>query len=163
MPEKNASASDSLSLEELATRVDQWCREHGIVPAAGQAADQLSERTARYYRTLGLLDGPAGSGAGYGEKHFLQLVAVRLLQARGLALRRIRELTHGRSAADLRELQRRALKEQLSLASSRPLPGASEELWRMIPLDADFILCSRRGESVTARQRAAILAVLQEP
>ena len=45
----------------LVDAVDAWCREHQISPANGQAADQLSERTVRYYRTLGLLD-PGGIG-----------------------------------------------------------------------------------------------------
>lgn len=152
-----------VSLEDLAGRVDEWCAGHGVVPAAGQAAEALSERTVRYYRTLGLMDGPEAAG-GYGEKHFLQLTAVRLLQARGLALRKIRELLHGRSTAELRELQRRALREQAAAAASalpRPLPTAAEEMWRMIPLDPDFTLASRRGEPITEAQRAAILRVLR--
>lgn len=155
--------NESLSLEELTSRVEDWCRANAVVPAAGQAADALSDRTVRYYRTLGLMDGPAAAG-GYGEKHFLQLTAVRLLQARGLALRKVRELLHGRSAVELRELQGRALREQAAsgaVALPRPLPSAAEELWRMIPLDPDFTLASRRGEPITEAQRAAILRVLR--
>ncbi|MBS0660187.1 MAG: MerR family transcriptional regulator [Verrucomicrobia bacterium] len=160
-----AAAADPypISLEALAGRVDEWCSAHDVVPAAGQAAEALSDRTVRYYRTLGLMDGPEPAG-GYGEKHFLQLTAVRVLQARGLALRRIRELLHGRGLAELRELQRRALREQAAQAANalpRPLPTATEELWRMIPLDPDFTLASRRGEPITEAQRAAILRVLR--
>ncbi len=159
MQAKTALPDSGLTLEQLAERVDTWCQENGISPASGQASERLSERTVRYYRTLGLLDGPADGVAGYGEKHFLQLVAVRLLQARGLALRRIRELVFGRSVVELKEVQRRGLREQRT-AAAPPLARTAEELWRMIPLDPDFVLVSRRGESITPAQRAAILAAL---
>lgn len=147
-------------LEALTARVEEWCRDNAVLPSAGQAADELSDRTVRYYRTLGLMDGPEAGG--YGEKHFLQLTAVRLLQARGLALRKIRELLHGRSEAELRELQRRGLRELAAVpALPRPLPTAADELWRMIPLDPDFVLVSRRGEPISESQRAAILRALR--
>jgi DNA-binding transcriptional MerR regulator len=51
-------------------------------------------RTIRYYTTLGLLDPPAelrGRKAYYGRRHLMQLVAIKRLQARGMALVQVQE------------------------------------------------------------------------
>jgi DNA-binding transcriptional MerR regulator len=150
----------SLSIEALAERVNAWCREHRIAPASGQAGEAVTERSIRFYRTAGLVDAPE-SAAGYGEKHFLQLIAVRLLQAQGLPLRRIRELLFARSLAELREVQKRGVAESRAIAAARtPLP-AGDELWRMTPLDEEFILVSRRGRSISPAQREALVRVLR--
>src|SRR4051812_17369597 len=106
-----------ISLEELSQCINAWCEAEGIVPASGQAGEVVSERTIRYYRTLGLVDAPEGGG--YGEKHLLQLTAIRLLQAQGLALRRIRELLYGRSLKELQEIRRRGLAESRATAPAR--------------------------------------------
>ena len=151
---------ESYSLEELSERINSWCEEHGIAPVSGQAGVLVSERNIRYYRTLGLVDAP--DGGAYGEKQLLQLTAVRLLQAQGQPLRRIRELLYGRSIEELREIRRRGLAE-----ADRRLPSArmpfpmQDELWRAIPLDEDFLLVSRRGTSLTPAQREAVLLALR--
>ncbi len=151
---------EQYSLRELAERVNAWCARHEIEPAVGQAGELVTERNVRYYRTVGLLDAPSSGLAGYGEKHFLQLVGVRLLQAQGLPLRRIRELLFGRSVAELRELQSRALAESRRAPNWRNTVPRADELWRMVPLSDDFMLVSRNGRELSARQRAALLQVL---
>jgi DNA-binding transcriptional MerR regulator len=153
---------EPLSVTELADRVNAWCAEHAIEPASGQAGASVTERNIRFYRSTGLLDAPeTGGGRGFGEKHFLQLAAIRLLQAQGLPLRRIRELLFGRTIAELREIQRRGVAEtRASSAARHPMP-TGEELWRTIPLDEEFLLISRRGTSISASQREAILRVLR--
>jgi DNA-binding transcriptional MerR regulator len=153
--------AELFSISELAERVNAWCGEHGIEPANGQAGVTVSERNIRFYRTIGLLDAPENGGQGYGESHFLQLAAIRMLQAQGLPLRRIRDLLFGRTLAELREIQRRGLPETKALAAARaPMPGG-DELWRMIPLDDDFMLVSRRGATLSSDQREAVLRALQ--
>ena len=154
--------TENRSLEQLCDAVNAWCEEHRVVPVSGQAGERLTERSVRYYRTLGLVEGPGESG--YGEKHELQLTVVRLLQARGLPLRRIRELVYGRGLEELRTIRERGLAEQGEVGSSRLMkpmaaPGL-EEVWRLIPLDDDFLLVSRRGTPVTAERQAAVLAAL---
>lgn len=158
----------NLSVSELAERVNAWCAEYEIIPANGQAGEIVTERNVRFYRTVSLLDAPEGGGGrGFGEKHFLQLVAIRLLQAQGLPLRRIRELLYGRTLTELRQIQKRGLAERrrstprVASAFVAASP-ADEELWRVIPLDDDFSIISRRGNSITPAQRAAILAALKE-
>lgn len=150
---------ESFSLEVLSDQVNAWCDEHGIAPVSGQAGESVSERSIRYYRTLGLVDAPEGGG--YGEKHLLQIIAIRLLQAQGMPLRRIRELLYGRSLEELREVRRRGLAEAVrATASVRMVMPVGDELWRAIPLDEDFLLVSRRGTPITPAQREAVLATL---
>lgn len=152
--------SESFSLEELSKRINAWCEEHEVAPASGQAGEIVSERNIRYYRTLGLIDSPEGGG--YGEKHLLQLTAVRLLQAQGRPLRQIRELLYGRSVQELREIRRRGLAEaQRATAAVRVTLPVSDELWRAISLDEDFLLVSRRGTPLTPIQREAVLLALR--
>lgn len=152
--------SELFSLEELSSRINAWCDEHEIAPASGQAGESVSERSIRYYRTLGLIDPPAAGG--YGEKHLLQLTAIRLLQAQGVPLRRIRELLYGRSVRELEQIRRRGLAQ---LPSANPMNRvavpASGELWRVIPLNDEFLLMSRRGTPITPQQRDAVLEALQ--
>ena len=150
---------ESFSLEVLSDQVNAWCAQQEIAPVSGQAGENVSERSIRYYRTLGLVDAPEGGG--YGEKHLLQIIAIRLLQAQGMPLRRIRELLYGRSLEELREVRRRGLAEAVrATASVRMVMPVGDELWRAIPLDEDFLLVSRRGTPITPAQREAVLAAL---
>jgi DNA-binding transcriptional MerR regulator len=126
----------------------------------GVRSTRLLRRAARYYRTLGLIDPPEGGG--YSEKHLLQLTAVRLLQAQGLPLRRIRELLYGRSLPELREIRRRGLAEtRRATAAVRVSLPVQDELWRISPLDENFLLVARRGTPLTPRQREAVLRALR--
>ncbi|HEY2342186.1 MAG TPA: MerR family transcriptional regulator [Chthoniobacteraceae bacterium] len=150
------------SIQTLAEEANAWCDAHSISPASGQSGEVLTERNIRFYRTMGLVDAPEGRGAGYDEKHLLQLIAIRLLQAQGVPLRRIRELLYGRTLEELREIRRRGLKEaQSAPAQLRFAPQAAGEVWNVLPLDEDFLLVSRRGIPLTAAQREAVLRALR--
>ena len=158
--------SEPCSLLELADAVNVWCRTQRVFPSSGQAAEDLSERTLRFYRTIGLLDAPESAGGrGYGEKPFMQLVAVRLLQARGLPLRRIRELLQSRSLPDLQRIQEQGLAEiaqaEMEISSSRWTPPAQPESWRMLPLTGDFVLLARGTSEPDASTLEAIRRLLQ--
>lgn len=149
-------------MAELAERVNAWCDEHQVVPANGQAGESLNERNLRYYRSLGLIDPPvAGGGQGYGEKHRLQVIAIRLLQAQGLPLNRIRELLLGRDLAELRAIEKRGLAELSAhrVGSFQPTLG---EAWAVYPLDDEFLVISRRGRPVSQQQRDQILEILHQ-
>jgi DNA-binding transcriptional MerR regulator len=152
---------NAFSAEQLANLVNQWCDEHGVFPANGQAGEEMSVRNIRYYRTLGLLDPPeTGGGRGFGEKHRLQLIAIRLLQAQGLPLSRIQQLLFGRSLEELREIENRGLAEleEARVAAFRP---SVDESWKMMPLNDEFMLVSRRGKTVGPDIRQRLLAVLE--
>ena len=147
------------NLQKLAQAVNDWCAERGFVPASGQAAENLSERSLRYYRTLGLLDGPKAGEGSYVERHFLQLAAIRVLQSRGMPLRRIQELLYGRDDANLRELLSRAKREQQPVAT---MPPFVSESCNVIPLEVSFALIGRDGARPTAAQVTAINRILQK-
>lgn len=139
------------TLEDLAAEVQGWCEAHGVVPASGQASEQLSERTIRYYRTLGLLDAAvATAGARFTQKHRLQLIAVRLLQAQGQPLRQIRELLYGRSLTDLRQIEQRGGLEARLTEAPQFAPSRREQ-WGVMPLTDDFMIVSRSGVDLPNR------------
>ncbi len=155
--------SKSLSIEELAAEVQEWVQAHRVVPANGQAADAISERNIRYYRTLGLVDPPLSGGQrGFGEKHKLQLIGIRLLQAHGLPLRRIRELLYGLDEPKLRELLERGAREFGGASpSTNGLHLTQSEQWHVTPLADGFLLVSRDGKSVSPDTLQKINALLQ--
>jgi DNA-binding transcriptional MerR regulator len=139
------------SLEELAEAVQNWCEEHRVTPANGQAAEEITERNIRYYRTLGLLDPPIGNYAKtFAEKHRLQLIAIRLFQAQGLPLRKIRDELYGKSVEDLTELARQAGKRgtKISLLSVPFAIPNDTESWSVVPLTGEFLLISRQNQQL---------------
>lgn len=151
------------TVEELAAAVEAWCRENEIQPANGQASVAISPRNVRYYRSLGLLDAADADSVAaspYGEKHFLQLVAIRLLQAKGLPLTRIQQLLMGRSLDDLRRVKRDGLREATAHAAPAVALAPQGESWRVAPIDRDWLLVSRDGSAPTAEQLEAIREVL---
>jgi DNA-binding transcriptional MerR regulator len=143
--------SREFTLEELAGAVQDWCTEHHVFPANGQAAEEITERNIRYYRTLGLLDPPIGNYTKtFTDKHRLQLIAIRLFQAQGLPLRKIRDELYGKSLEDLISLEKQVGKQgkmASSLAVPLQLPVASES-WSVIPLADEFLLMSRQNQQL---------------
>ena len=138
-------------MEELARAVQEWCEEHRIIPANGQAAEEITERNIRYYRTLGLLDPPMGNYTKtFGNKHRLQLIAIRLYQAQGLPLRKIRDELYGKSLEDLMDLEKQVSKQgkqALFLATPLQQPVANES-WAVVPLADEFLLVSRQNKQL---------------
>jgi DNA-binding transcriptional MerR regulator len=154
--------NEMMSAEQVAETVNDWCDEHGISPASGQAGERITVRNIRYYRTLGLIDPPElGGGQGFGEKHRLQLVAIRLLQAQGLPLNRIQELLFGRSIEDLKQIEKKGLAEMEASEFDGFRPVLSES-WSVAPLNEEFMLVSRRGRKLSAEVRERLLQVLEK-
>ena len=149
------------SLEELAADVRAWTERHRVFPANGQAAEEISERTIRYYRTIGLLDPPLGNYAKtFTEKHRLQLIAIRIFQSMGLPLRKIRDELYGKSLEDLLSLEKQATRGgRKSAPLTVPfMPPTARESWSVMPLAGDFLLVSR---SQAALPRAIIEKINQ--
>jgi DNA-binding transcriptional MerR regulator len=143
--------SSEFTLEELARAVQEWCQKHHIFPANGQAAEEITERNIRYYRTLGLLDPPIGNYTKtFSDKHRLQLIAIRLYQAQGLPLGKIRDELYGQSLEDLVALEKQVSKrgkQAISIAAPFELAVASES-WSVVPLTDEFLLVSRQNKQV---------------
>jgi len=139
------------TLEELARSVQDWCEDHRVLPANGQAAEEITERNIRYYRTLGLLDAPIGNYAkSFSEKHRLQLIAIRLYQAQGLPLRKIRDELYGQSLEDLAALEKQAGKRgrKVPTIAVSLAPLAANESWSVVPLTDEFLLVSRQNRAL---------------
>ncbi|SPE59657.1 hypothetical protein SBV1_340024 [Verrucomicrobia bacterium] len=153
--------NETFSAETLARRVNQWCEQHQVWPANGQAGERITVRNIRYYRALGLLDAALSGGEGFGEKHRLQLVAIRLLQAQGLPLSRIQELLFGRSFEELKRIERQGLAE-LGRAPAAVFRPASAETWNVLPLNEEFMLVSRRGRGLSAALRERLRDILDQ-
>src|SRR5436305_12837877 len=102
------AADMSLSLPELSAEVEAALSRLGLLGAAADArvSPAPDARTVRYYATLGLLDRPAivGRQARYGQRHLLQLLAIKGLQGCALPLAEIQERLYGRSDAELEAL-----------------------------------------------------------
>ena len=81
------------TISDLARLANEALRLAGVRPIGTRAAQTVSERTIRYYTTIGLLDRPMGwhgvQGL-YGRRHLLQLLAIKRLQSEGTSTRRLR-------------------------------------------------------------------------
>ncbi|MDQ3786489.1 MAG: MerR family transcriptional regulator [Actinomycetota bacterium] len=100
--------SDELyTLEQLSERVADLLSQGYDGQQSGRVRELPNGRTIRWYTTIGLVDRPLatrGRVALYGERHALQLAAIKKLQAQGLALAEIQERLLGVSDAKLAEL-----------------------------------------------------------
>ncbi len=95
------------TLDELVAEAATRLAEAGIGQASSRIRDVPDRRTARYYTSLGLLDGPRefrGKIGLYGERQLLQLLAIKRLQAQGEPLDAIQARLLGASTRRLRAL-----------------------------------------------------------
>lgn len=81
-----------MTIGELAATAAAAVDAAEVRSANGRVTDRPDERTIRYYATIGLLDRPSGNRGRtslYGERHLLQLVAIKRRQAQGRTLAEI--------------------------------------------------------------------------
>jgi DNA-binding transcriptional MerR regulator len=110
----------SWTLDELAERVDAALAVGYDGQPSGRVRDVPDRRAIRWYTTIGLVDRPAahrGRTAMYGQRHLLQLVAVKRLQARGLPLVAIQQELAGATDTQLARVAR------LPTTGTAPPPG----------------------------------------
>jgi DNA-binding transcriptional MerR regulator len=119
------------TIGELATAAATAVAAADVRAPSRRVTDLPDERTIRWYATIGLLDRPSGSRgrtALYGERHLLQLVAIKRRQAQGRTLAEIQAELVGASERTLRRIA--------------ALPGETEavhdgssrrEFWREAP------------------------------
>jgi len=161
------AAEVSLSLEELSAEVGAALSRLGLRGAAPDARVSAAPdaRTVRYYTTLGLLDRPVivGRQARYGQRHLLQLLAIKGLQVGALPLAEIQERLYGRSDAELE-----ALIEALARgAAEAPAPEVVATSVREVIIEPGLRLLVEEGyrpdSGVEGKIRAALAALTQEP
>lgn len=100
MPAVRCTISDLAA--DLATAMDGWPE-----PDNGQVRALPDERTLRWYGTIGLMDRPLswrGRTALYGERHLLQILAVKRLQSAGWRIATILERLLGADDEALRRV-----------------------------------------------------------
>ncbi|MGM1063718.1 MerR family transcriptional regulator [Saccharothrix sp. Mg75] len=121
------------TIEQLPERVAALLAENYDGQRNGRVRELPNGRAIRWYTTIGLVDRPAGfrgRTALYGQRHLLQVVAIKKLQAAGHTLAEIQGMTVGASDRGLAELA--GLPE---VAPSRPpARGRGREgFWRERP------------------------------
>jgi DNA-binding transcriptional MerR regulator len=152
------------TIDELGSQVALALAENYNGTANGRVRAVPDLRTIRYYTTIGLLDRPAemrGRTALYGRRHLLQLVAIKRLQARGLALAEIQRQLLGLSDTALAELAHLpanggSAPDQIQHDESRP------DFWKAPPVEpppaenhlvhADPCLSARNDQSPLSLQ-----------
>jgi len=105
-------------------------------PSNGQVRAIPDRRTIRYYTTLGLLDRPAamdGRTALYARRHLLQIVAIKRLQARGLALGAIQRRLAGATEAGLEEIAAMPAPASREAAKETAAAAAPRAFWKSAP------------------------------
>src|SRR5262249_18753924 len=111
----------------------------GIAARNGQVRDRPDVRTIRYYGTLGLVDRPAemtGRTALYGDRHLLQVLAVKALQARGATLADVQRTLVGASEPELRARGGPGLPAALAATAGPPPARPDRAFWRTPPSPA---------------------------
>jgi hypothetical protein len=111
----------------------------GIAARNGQVRDRPDARTIRYYSALGLVDRPTemtGRTAQYGDRHLLQVLAVKALQARGATLADVQRSLVGASESELRTAVGPGLPAALAAAAGPPPGRPDPAFWRTPPTTA---------------------------
>src|SRR5690606_12512102 len=98
--------AETWTLAELVERAGRALAAADVRAPSGRVTGVPDVRMVRWYTTTGLLDRPVVRGrvGYYGERHLLQLVAVKRLQAQGLTLAELQQRLAGARPERLREL-----------------------------------------------------------
>jgi DNA-binding transcriptional MerR regulator len=125
------------TLEELRRQARR-----AVADLGRQAASHLTDRTIRYYTTLGLVDRPLGVRGRtvlYGPRHLLQVLAIRRLQEQGLTLAEMQRRQSTRMpTARLESLARTGSAGEVGPVAERVAPYAAAparepDVWREAP------------------------------
>lgn len=101
-------------------------------PANGQVRALPDERTLRWYGTIGLLDKPLswrGRTALYGERHRLQVLAVKRLQMAGWPIASIQERLLGADDAALAAVAADTPAQPVTAAAPAEAPRSRSAFW----------------------------------
>ena len=123
------------TLSELADACAAALDALGVAVRNGQVRDRPDARTIRYYTSLGLVGRPAemtGRTGWYGDRHLLQVLAVKAMQARGASLADVQRILVGASTDELRSAIGPGLPAALA-AAARPAAEPDRAFWRTRP------------------------------
>ena len=122
------------NIDELGAQVALALSVNYDGPADGRSRDVPDRRTIRYYTTIGLIDRAQemrGRTALYGRRHLLQLVAIKRLQGRGLALSAIQQRLVGLDNAALARIAK--LPDLSGLTRDERPSERAESFWKEVP------------------------------
>jgi hypothetical protein len=132
-----------LTIRELAATAAAAVSAADVRGADRRVTDLPDERTIRWYATIGLLDRPSGNRGRtslYGERHVLQLVAIKRRQAEGRTLAEIQTELVGatdrtlRRIADLPQTTDAPATARSAAAPAPASPGAAAPEAALLPL-----------------------------
>ena len=127
------------TLDELVDRVHSALAAEYPGAPNGRVRDLPDRRAVRWYTTTGLVDRPLamrGRSALYGNRHLLQLVAVKRRQAQGRTLAEIQAELAGATDAELSDLAR--VPDRLLDAGTDGDPGpVRTRFWAVQPAPAE--------------------------
>jgi DNA-binding transcriptional MerR regulator len=124
-----------MTIGELAATAAAAVAAADVRGASRRVTDLPDERTIRWYATIGLLDRPAGNRgrtALYGERHLLQLVAIKRRQGEGRTLAEIQAELVGATERTLRRIADVTPPMQTSVQQAAK-PSAARQFWREPP------------------------------
>ena len=125
------------TLDELVDRVHRALAAEYPGAPNGRVRDLPDRRAIRWYTTTGLVDRPLamrGRSALYGNRHLLQLVAVKRRQAQGRTLAEIQAELAGATDAELNDLAR--VPDRLLDAGATDTGPARPRFWAAQPATA---------------------------
>ena len=149
------------TLAELAEASASALDALGIAARNGQVRDRPDARTIRYYTALGLVDRPAemtGRTARYGDRHLLQVLAVKAMQAHGASLADVQRTLVGASAAELRRAIGPGLPAALAAAARPAAAETDRAFWRTPPAAVPLAAVPPAAVPLAARAGPALLA-----
>jgi len=126
-------STEDWTIDELAQQATEALADAVHAPN-GRVTAVPDRRLIRWYATIGLLDRPLrtrGRVARYGERHLLQLVAVKRRQAEGRSLAEIQAELAGATDATLRRAA--GLPDDEATPGESHSDPAREGFWRALP------------------------------
>jgi len=159
-----------LTLEQLSGEVEKQLKQRGLLNAQhdGRVSAVPDGRTIRYYTTLGILEKPKviSRQAFYGNRHVLQLLAIKSLQGLSLPLGEIQARLYGKSdkelEAILESISNKLKSDQRARAEIHPL------IWREVMIEPGLKIMIEDQwrlsdeESLTKRIQSALSALVKE-
>jgi DNA-binding transcriptional MerR regulator len=164
-------SAEGWTIDELAQRAAEALATDGVQVPNGRVTAVPDRRLIRWYATIGLLDRPLrtrGRVARYGERHLLQIVAVKRRQAQGRSLSEIQAELAGATDTTLRSITGAASFEAPATADQpregfwRDLPATSSPPVHPVPLHqgATLVLYASPTPDDLAAIHAAALPLL---
>ena len=136
------------TLAELSEEIGRRVAAAGLAPLDGRVSAVPDGRTLRYYTSVGLLDRPLevrDRQARYGERHVLQALAIKALQAGGQSLAAIQAALSGLGDDELAEVATSGARRRTAVSrfwAAAPVSGTDPDHGQVEDADAHMAATS---------------------